>query len=312
MIYLFKDSDNPIDKLIDQLTQAGWSTKLSKSKYLTKYKWPNLVFSSDIIRYKDLSFDWYKETKNNLERDISMEQESNFEMEDLFKNCIELLGCYRFKSKKQLEEGEIVIYYEKIAETASDYCKNHKHSINIHYDHVITHLTKFVMYHEFVHWFMHWVKSDGGRYIPHHYNTRDSVRFHEGFAQLFTYLYVQDNKDRSDIFNWLLSSQPPQYHVFKELLDLGVNTIDKAIATIDILRIKKIQVHSKAIAYLKKPVLKDLKSDVKLTLMQAFEHWQNYILSGEKNYVSQVFDFEFSKFIEEYNGTAISPLFKKI
>jgi hypothetical protein len=312
MVYLFKDSDNPIDKLIDQLTKAGWETKLSKSKYLTKYKWPNLVFSSDILRYKDLSFDWYKETNNKLDRDISEERESNPELEYLHKNCIELLGCYRFKSKKQLEEGEIVIYYEKIVETALDYCKNHKHWINIHYDHAITHLTKIVMYHEFVHWFMHWVKSSGVRYIPHHYNTRDSVEFHEGFAQLFTYLYVQDDKERLDIFNWLLSSQPPQYHAFKELLDLGVNTIDKAIAAIEVFRINKIQVHSKAITYLKKPVLRDVKTGLKLTLMQAFDHWHNYILSGEQNYASQVFNLEYSKFIAEYDGTAISPMFNKI
>ena len=56
-----------LKQLIDQLTKAGWTTKLASSGYFTKYKWPNIVFSGDRIRYFDLPFDWETGTHKEVE-----------------------------------------------------------------------------------------------------------------------------------------------------------------------------------------------------------------------------------------------------
>lgn len=319
MVYLFKNSDNPIDALIDQLTKAGWSTTLANSGYFTKYKWPNLVFSADIIKYENLPFDWDSEKVNkefnetpwieiNSPDDKRWEEinESNrkpwYEIIDeednhKYKNCIELLGCYRFKCNNQYEEGEVVIYYEKIAATALKYCRS-KIWRNIHFEHAINHLRDIVMYHEFIHWLMHWVKSVNGRFIPHYYNSRDTVMFHEAFAQLFTHLYVQNNTDRKDIFEWLLKKQPPQYHTHEDLLKEGVDSIEKAIVLIELLRKNGIQGYKATLDLLSSPCYKSSSGSI-INIMEGFEEW---ISAGNGA----------NTFIDDFISTKFTPSFKPI
>ena len=326
MVYLFKNSDNPIDDLIDQLTKAGWKTRLASSGYFTKYKWPNLVFSADRIRYFDLPFDWETEKvnevldrrndnfdnnhKDDFENEIDDDNYDHNEKE--FRNCIELMGCYRLKCTNQYKEGEIVIYFEKLYRVALNFCSNHKKWKGVELEHTINHLRDIVMYHEFVHWFMHWVKSASGRYIPHLYNSRDTVMFHEAFAQLFTHLYVQNNPARKELFEWLLTKQPPQYLAHDNLLSAGVDSIKKAIDLLDILRLEKIQGFAATLALLNNPIFELIKTGDKLTLMEAYDKWEYNNKEGIKDVTSEIFGLDPSKFIDEYKVEAIHPLFKRL
>lgn len=312
MVYLFKNSDNPIDDLIDQLTKAGWTTKLASSGYFTKYKWPNLVFSADRIRYFDLPFDWETEKvnevldrrndhfdnnhKDDFENEIDDDIYDHSEKE--FRNCIELMGCYRFKCNKQYEEGEIVIYYEKLSRVALNFCSNHKKWKGVELEHTINHLRDIVMYHEFVHWFMHWVKSASVRYIPHLYNSRDTVMFHEAFAQLFTHLYVQNNPARKELFEWLLTKQPPQYLAHDNLLNAGVDSIEKAILVLEILRRSSIQSYDQTIGLLESRCYKSTTGTI-ISIMDGFEEW---IRNGNSS----------NTFIEDFFTTKWTPNFKSI
>jgi hypothetical protein len=304
MVYLFKDSDNPIDNLIDQLTKAGWTTKLASSGYFTKYKWPNIVFSGDRIRYFDLPFDWETEThkevedKRNDDFENEIDEDNYTHDEKEFRNCIELMGCYRFKCNNQYKEGEVVIYYEKIYRVALNYCSNHKKWKGVELEHSINFLRDIIMYHEFIHWLMHWVKSTSGRYIPHVYNSRDTVMFHEAFAQLFTHLYVQNNDGRKEIFDWLLSKQPPQYLAHDNLLKAGVDSIEKAIILLELLRKNGIQGYKATLDLLSSPCYKSSSGSI-INIMEGFEEW---ISAGNGA----------NTFIDDFISTKFTPSFKSI
>lgn len=304
MVYLFKNSDNPIDSLIDQLTKAGWATKLASSGYFTKYKWPNLVFSANRIRYFDLPFDWeteiYKEVEDTRNDDFENEiDEDNYiHDEKEFRNCIELMGCYRFNCNNQYKEGEVVIYYEKIYRVALNFCSNKKKWKGVKLEHSINYLRDIIMYHEFIHWLMHWVKSASGRYIPHIYNSRDTVMFHEAFAQLFTHLYVQNNDERKEIFDWLLTKQPPQYLAHENLLSAGVDSIEKAIIVLEILRSRKVQSYDQTIDLLHSNCYLSTSGSI-ISIMDGFDEW---ITNGNCT----------NTFIEDFYTTKSTPGFKTV
>jgi hypothetical protein len=62
------------------------------------------------------------------------------------------------------------------------------------------------------------------------YKTFDELEFHEGFAQIFTYLFAQKKRGLyRDIFNWLDINPPPQYRAYIKLFDKGVKTPSHAM-----------------------------------------------------------------------------------
>jgi hypothetical protein len=180
-------------ELLDYFKNDGWHLKEIGDQFFTKYEWPDIILSKDIIN----------------------------------DDSIEALGCYR-THKNFRHEGSIILYYDKILKTASQYKIDKSSSDSL--EKIVQYLTTIVVVHEFVHWLMHFVNP--GTKLPFKrvkvkYKELDEKQFHECFAQLFTFYFVNNKGGLyKDIFDWLEIRQPSQYTVYKELIILGVKKLD--------------------------------------------------------------------------------------
>ena len=238
-------NQNLIDSFLEVLKQNGFIFNDSVSKTLTRYKWPDIVLSKDIISLKEVPL-----FEKDMEHDHDIEN---------FGNCIELMGCYKYKDDKS--EGQIILYYEKIMAVAKEYYSTYPYgynekALNAYFED----LTTIVLIHEFVHWLMHFVESESinpaglamsGISSEFDYSNKDNVYFREGFAQLLTYLFIKDKKHLLDIFNWLTPKQPSQYKCFEKFVEAGVNNIADAIEVLFLMRTIESQSFEIAILYSK-------------------------------------------------------------
>lgn len=182
--------------LLDYFKNDGWQLKENEDKFFAKYEWPDIILSKKIINDES----------------------------------IEALGCYRtYRDFKK--EGSIVLYYDKILKTATDYkvAKSSSQSLEI----IVQYLTTIVLVHEFVHWLMHFVHP-GTKHpfkrVKVKYQNLDEKNFHECFAQLFTFYFVNSKGGLyQDIFDWLEVRQPNQYTVYHQLLDKGLKRSDSIV-----------------------------------------------------------------------------------
>ena len=207
---------NQIDSILEIFEKNGWIIPQSFSKTLTKYEWPEIVLS-----------------KEKLDRQF----------------CIDNLGIYSYHGD---DEGQIVLYYESIMQSAKNYYDTYplgynERTLNSYFEE----LSEVVLIHEFVHWLMHYVdcsaidpwdtsllsKSYGSGFI---YNTTDSVNFHEGLAQLFTYLHIKDNESLLDIFEWITNQSPAQYQCYRDLVKNGLDKTDLAVIYLNYYKINVI------------------------------------------------------------------------
>ena len=204
LLFQFNLDDNPIDSLIESFEKLGWDIRPNlNGAYFHKYNWPDIILSEK--KLKDFSEDNY--------------------------GNIDLMGCYKSEDNTWLFEGQVVLYYEVIKKVADKYVKEEllKTSDDIGYSEEINEtillLSKIVMYHEFVHWIMHWIESPqlsenkflSRKYIPIKYEEDDNIEFHEAFAQLFTKFFCEIDSKRKKIFEWLEKGQTRPYTIYKEL-----------------------------------------------------------------------------------------------
>jgi hypothetical protein len=208
IFYQFHVNNCIVDsELLDHFRKAGWGLEVNDDQFFTKYKWPDIILSKKII-------------------------------DD---DSIDALGCYRtYKDFKK--EGSIVLYHDKILKTATDYkvAKSSSQSL----EKIVQYLTTIVLVHEFVHWLMHFVHP--GTKLPFKrvkvkYQKLDEKEFHECFAQLFTFHFVNKKGGLyKDIFDWLEVRQPNQYTVYHQLLDKGLKRSD-SIVLLKLLKVLDIQ-----------------------------------------------------------------------
>lgn len=179
--------------LLDYFNNDGWQLKENEDKFFAKYEWPDIILSKKIIN----------------------------------DDSIDALGCYRtYRDFKK--EGSIILYYDKILKTATDYKVAKSSSLSL--EMIVQYLTTIVLVHEFVHWLMHFVHP--GTKLPFKrvkvkYQKLDEKEFHECFAQLFTFYFVNSKGGLyQDIFDWLEIRQPPQYTIYKGLISKGIKKLD--------------------------------------------------------------------------------------
>ena len=220
LLFQFNKDCNPIDLLIESFEKQGWVIQRNlNSAYFHKYYWPDIILSGK--KLKDFSEDNYGD--------------------------IDLMGCYKTEGNNWLLEGQVILYYEVIKKVADKYVKEElpKSSDDMGYSEEINEtillLSKIVMYHEFVHWIMHWIESPqlsenkllSRKYIPIQYTEQDNIEFHEAFAQLFTKFFCEEDSKRKKIFEWLEKGQTPPYRKYKELNDCNE---EKAILILTLLK----------------------------------------------------------------------------
>jgi hypothetical protein len=219
LFYQFHIKNCLVDtELLDHFKNDGWHLKKNEDPFFTKYEWPDIILSKDIIQ----------------------------------DDSIEALGCYRtYKDFRQ--EGSIVLYYNKILKTASNYKKDRSSSESI--EKIVQYLTNIILVHEFVHWLMHYVNP--GTKLPFKrvkvkYKELDEKEFHECFAQLFTFYFVSNKGGLyKDIFDWLEFGQPNQYKVYHQLLDKGLTRSD-SIVLLKLLKVLDFQSFSMLIKLIEK------------------------------------------------------------
>lgn len=134
------------------------------------------------------------------------------------------LGAYRIESLEPekdgtIKEGTIVIFYETIWKTAGEYLRENPSEICTQTD-CYDALVGIVTVHELVHWLMHYVIG----FVPLRYVSENEIFFHEGFAQLFTWLTIRDldgqeGKLIQAIFGWLAKGQPEAYRKYEDFTD---------------------------------------------------------------------------------------------
>jgi hypothetical protein len=204
VFFQFK-KNNQVDTFLEIFEKNGWILPQSFSNTLTKYEWPDIVLSKEII-------------EGQLH--------------------IDLLGLYKFDGNS---EGQIFLFYESIMQAAKDYYNTYplgynEKTLNSYFED----LSEVVLIHEFVHWLMHYIDcleidpyGTGVRAASYgsdfRNNTTDSVNFHEGLAELLTYLFIKDNKSLLDIFVWVNNQSPSQYQCYKNLINNGLDKIDLAV-----------------------------------------------------------------------------------
>ena len=211
--------NNEIDSFLEIFENKGWILPQSLTNTLTKYEWPNIVLSKHELLRINLDF------------------------------SIDALGLYELDGAN---EGQVILFYESIMLAAKDYYNTNplgynEKTLNSYFED----LSKVVLIHEFVHWIMHYVdcleidpygtgvrsSCYGSGFI---YNTPDSINFHEGLAQLFTYLFIKDNKSLVDIFVWVNNQSPTQYQCYKDLVANGLDNIDLAAIYLNFYKINGI------------------------------------------------------------------------
>jgi len=216
VFFQFK-KNNKIDSFLEIFENNGWILPKSLTDTLTKYEWPNIVLSKDRL----------------LDRTFS----------------IDSLGEYRYNGAN---EGQIILFYESIMRAAEDYYNTYPSGYNEKpLNSYFEDLSMVVVIHEFVHWLMHYAdcmgldpydegicsSSYGSGFI---YTTTDSINFHEGLAQLFTYLFIKENKSLLDIFIWASNNSPIQYRCYIDLKDKGLDRIELAVAYLNFYKINEV------------------------------------------------------------------------
>ena len=230
------DFNKPISNILLFLENAGWATKKSFKNSFFNFDLPDILLSKKIVKYSDLKLP--KQNKDYVEKITFYDDK-----------CMELLGCYTTEYNGQNKEGTIVIYYKKIIQVSEFYVSECGGDIN----QVIADLLEIILIHESIHWIMHWIKSPisySNLYAsisPFKYNTWDSINFHEGFAQLFTFFYVQFEFRKLSVFKWLEKDQPSQYHIYKELISAKIIGPIQAIQLLIFLREDNIQSFKKTL-----------------------------------------------------------------
>jgi len=212
---MLQKENNPVCAIIEMFKKQKWIFKVNKEPFFSNYELPDIILSKDLIKLQHCEGD-----------------------------CIELMGCYRYKNGNQNEEGEIVLYYNKIYSVAEKYCSQNN---NTDINKVVLDLTEIVFVHECIHWIIHWIESPtygiasclNNKFIPLEYDfsKMDTVEFHEAFAQLFTYFYLEWQADKKKIFDWLLKGQPYQYLKFEDVLKLGIKSSHDAIKLLSFMRL---------------------------------------------------------------------------
>jgi hypothetical protein len=206
-----------IDNLIASFSDCGWNMRKSRAQF----HWPDIIFSDKILKIKNSEYD------------------------------IELLGSYSPRFGGWVKEGQITLYYDKIEDVVLEYLqkelkiKSNDELYEIELVKNTKYLTSIVLHHEFVHWIMHWCESPrlgdnkflSRKFIPMKYNEEDNINFHEGFAQLFTFIFCSEpgNEGLLKLFLWLETSQSECYKKYTVLYSKQ-NTYKKAICLLTFLR----------------------------------------------------------------------------
>jgi len=207
LFFQFK-RNNQIDSFLDFFKKNGWYIRRSISGTLTKYQWPDIVLSKMMIV-------------------------GGF--------GIDRFGFYNFEGES---EGQVILDYEAIMEAAQKYydtCPSgyNERTLNDYFEDLST----VVIIHEFVHWLMHYAictaidPIENEKYSlaygegpnGYMYNEIDEIFFHEGLAQLFTFLFIKENENLANIFKWVNNQSPAQYTIFEKLYLNGLDNIELAV-----------------------------------------------------------------------------------
>ena len=214
IFFQFHHKNNLLDTLIREFQKRNYNINKTASQLFHEFEWPDIVLSG----------------KNRVIFDPITHKKID---KDQYYGCIELFGEYEINYSNE-EEGRVVLYYHTIENIANRYLLANPAQI-ISIEEIIELISIIVLIHEFTHWIMHWIRSgkilthSNKRFCPFKYHTEDQVNFHEGFAQLFTFLICKENPYLMKIFLWLEIGQPNQYKKYKELLHIGIDNFSSAI-----------------------------------------------------------------------------------
>jgi aryl carrier-like protein len=100
------------------------------------------------------------------------------------------------------------------------------------------------------------------------------------------------------LFEWLVTKQPPQYHAHEDLLKAGVDSIEKAIILLELLRKNGIQGFKATLALLSSPCYKSSAGSI-INIMEGFEEWISVGNSA-------------NTFIDDFLSTKFTPIFNTI
>ncbi len=260
MFIQFKPNCNPLDHLIEEFYKQGWYVLHSDTAIFGKYRWPKITFSPECRTYDDLPCARLSELE--LSDDITKIDQYSFSEEFEYDRAIELMGEYSTLNDSDVQkEGTITLYYEKIMMIAHSYMLEEGLSLHDMND-IISELTTIILYHEGVHWMMHWLfkqlnndedfENDLNRPKQFDYTSKDAIYFHEAFAQLLTFKYCEFDLRLKHIFIWLQNNQPPQYHAYLELDKVVSSNVSTTIELIHIFQTKGIQSFEAVLNYYKK------------------------------------------------------------
>ena len=212
-------SANLLDKLLEEFSKAGWAIEKKESNFFHQFQWCDVVLSDKKIKIE--------KTKEDYSRDI------------------EYLGCYECENKNWANEGKVYLFVDTIHEVANEYLKEKKSEITFqNLQKAIDDLATIVLIHEFVHWIIHWIESPkisnnkflSRKFIPLKYDEDNEINFHECFAQLFTYLMIENNEDLKAMFDWLAKKQSEPYKKYEHLLENKIKNFKQAILLLTFLR----------------------------------------------------------------------------
>lgn len=198
-----KKSKNIIDNLLFQFQENGWLfNNCNNTSSWKTFDWPDIVLTKREFDHNDF---W---------------------------------GLYEFE---EVKEGQVLLQYNRIFESSKEYSDSYKvNDVRISKSFFL-----LVGIHEFIHWIMHFIPNKYGNesniyFDKIRYNTEDEKDFHECFAQLFTYLIAQKDKNLSKLFKWKVSLQKGSYLKYQELVYDGI-TLKDAITLLSSCRYLKIQ-----------------------------------------------------------------------
>jgi hypothetical protein len=205
-------------------------------------------------------------TIDELPTILDSDEKSNVHLNnDNYWDFDNFLGVYRQVNNLWSNEGEVVLFTEKIYDVAQAFYDHDNPPIRnpetgevirrengeitrksdlMHYlvegqnpdygtslNDSINYLTAIVLIHELTHWMIHWGTDFNQKSLKcqFKYNNIDQKQFHEGLAQYFTdyVVTIYGNQKIKELFIFLKEKQSPPYQVFKELkTDLKENPID--------------------------------------------------------------------------------------
>jgi hypothetical protein len=206
----FNKDGNPVDELISIFDNHNWPVAEIYSEF-HKYHWPDITLS---------------EKKRTIEKSY----DDGFLNEKEYWGDMDLLGEYI------PEKRQIILYILTIEKAA----KKLYETIGARLDVAIDILTNIVLVHEISHWIVH-------TFYPHtkrkradriRYSKKEEIYFHEGLAQYFTWIIIENVKGYLDVFKELNRHQSKPYHEFKTFWK---KDIDDIIAALAICKLKNIQ-----------------------------------------------------------------------